>query len=56
MWFYLKISPRTVWFTRSKENYMKKLGIIGAMSIEVENLKKAMTDMKITEKAGMAFY
>ena len=35
---------------------MKKLGIIGAMSIEVENLKKAMTDLKITEKAGMEFY
>ena len=35
---------------------MKKLGIIGALSIEVENLKKAMTDLKITEKAGMEFY
>lgn len=35
---------------------MKKLGIIGAMSIEVENLKMAMTDLKITEKAGMEFY
>ena len=35
---------------------MKKLGIIGAMSIEVENLKAAMTDLKITEKAGMEFY
>ena len=35
---------------------MKKLGIIGAMSIEVENLKKAMTDLKITQKAGMEFY
>ena len=35
---------------------MKKLGIIGAMSIEVENLKMAMTDLKITQKAGMEFY
>ena len=35
---------------------MKKLGIIGAMSIEVESLKMAMTDLKITEKAGMEFY
>ena len=35
---------------------MKKLGIIGAMSIEVENLKKAMTDLEITQKAGMEFY
>ena len=35
---------------------MKKLGIIGAMSIEVENLKKGMTDLKITTKAGMEFY
>ena len=35
---------------------MKKLGIIGAMSIEVENLKAAMTDLQITEKAGMEFY
>lgn len=32
------------------------LGIIGAMEIEVEALKKAMTDVSITEKAGMQFY
>ncbi len=35
---------------------MKKLGIIGAMSIEVENLKKAMTDLQITNRADMEFY
>ena len=35
---------------------MKKLGIIGAMDIEVENLKKLMTDLTVFEKAGMAFY
>ena len=35
---------------------MKKLGIIGAMSIEVENLKSKMTQLNISEKAGMEFY
>ena len=34
---------------------MKKLGIIGAMSIEVENLKAAMIDAKVTTRAGMEF-
>ncbi len=33
-----------------------KLGIIGAMSVEVETLKAQMTDLTITEKAGMTFY
>ena len=35
---------------------MKKLGIIGAMSIEVETLKSKMQDLKVTAKAGMEFY
>lgn len=35
---------------------MKKLGIIGAMRIEVETLKSQMADMKATQKAGMTFF
>jgi len=35
---------------------MKKLGIIGAMTIEVETLKEKLQDLKITQKAGMEFY
>ncbi len=35
---------------------MRKLGIIGAMSIEVEKLKGLMTELTVTEKAGMEFY
>lgn len=35
---------------------MRKLGIIGAMSIEVENLKGLMTELTVAEKAGMEFY
>lgn len=35
---------------------MNKLGIIGAMDIEVENLKNVMTDLTVSKKAGMAFY
>ena len=35
---------------------MIKLGIIGAMSIEVETLRSLMVDLKTTEKAGMTFY
>ncbi len=33
-----------------------KLGIIGAMAVEVETLKSNMADLTVTEKAGMAFY
>lgn len=33
-----------------------KLGIIGAMSVEVETLKAQMCDLKITNKAGMDFF
>lgn len=35
---------------------MKKLGIIGAMTVEVETLKGQMTDLQVTHKAGMEFY
>lgn len=35
---------------------MKKLGIIGAMSVEVETLKQQMSNLKETAKAGMVFY
>ena len=35
---------------------MRKLGIIGAMSIEVEKLKSLMTELTVTEKAGMEFF
>ena len=35
---------------------MKKLGIIGAMTIEVDALKERMQNLKITQKAGMEFY
>ena len=35
---------------------MKKIGIIGAMDQEVDALKQAMSQVKVTEKAGMAFY
>lgn len=35
---------------------MKKLGIIGAMSIEVEQLKEKMTDISVTQRAGMTFF
>ena len=32
-----------------------KLGIIGAMTVEVETLKQQMQDLTVTERAGMAF-
>ena len=35
---------------------MKKLGIIGAMSVEVEELKSRMTDLAVKERAGMEFF
>jgi adenosylhomocysteine nucleosidase len=34
---------------------MKKLGIIGAMAVEVENLKQQMRDVKFSNRAGMEF-
>lgn len=35
---------------------MNKIGIIGAMDLEVDTLKSHLTDVKITQKAGMQFY
>lgn len=35
---------------------MKKLGIIGAMTVEVETLKNQMENLTETEKSGMTFY
>lgn len=35
---------------------MSNIGIIGAMELEVEELKKAMTVSKIEKRAGMEFY
>ena len=35
---------------------MKKLGIIGAMTVEVETLRDNMTELTTTERAGMTFY
>ena len=35
---------------------MKKLGIIGAMTVEVETLKSQLKDMKESTRAGMTFY
>ena len=35
---------------------MIKLGIIGAMSVEVETLKEQMTELTVTERSGMSFY
>lgn len=35
---------------------MKKLGIIGAMTVEVETLKAQMEKMSVVERAGMTFY
>lgn len=35
---------------------MKKLGIIGAMAVEVESLKSEMADLTVVRKAGMEFY
>ena len=34
--------------------YMKKLGIIGAMTIEVETLKEQMCNLRVAKHAGMA--
>lgn len=35
---------------------MKKIGIIGAMELEVEELKASLTEVNVTSKAGMDFY
>ena len=51
-----KISTKPGLFTRSKENTMTKLGIIGAMDVEVEILLGAMENKMATKKAGSVFY
>ena len=35
---------------------MKKIGIIGAMELEVDTLKSKLTDTNVTKKAGMEFH
>ena len=35
---------------------MRKIGIIGAMTVEVETLKDQIQDLHVTQKAGMTFY
>ena len=35
---------------------MVKLGIIGAMDIEIRMLKESMEDLMVTQKAGTKFY
>ena len=35
---------------------MTKLGIIGAMTVEVETLKERMEDMSVSIHTGMEFY
>ena len=52
---------RADWFIRNKEKdkrntRMKKIGIIGAMELEVEQLKEAMEIQEIVKKASMEFY
>ena len=39
-----------------KIRFMRKIGIIGAMDLEVETLKSKLTDVTITTKAGMEFH
>ena len=35
---------------------MKRIGIIGAMELEVEALKSKLADLQVTERAGMQFF
>lgn len=35
---------------------MKKLGIIGAMAVEVESLRSQLAELAVTEHAGISFY
>lgn len=41
---------------RGNEENMTKIGIIGAMELEVEQLKREMTVASVIKKAGMDFY
>ena len=38
------------------KNFAKKIGIIGAMELEVEQLKSKLTEVTITKKANMEFF
>lgn len=49
------ISAGIVWFTRSKENTMTKLGIIGAMRVEVETLLEKLENRKAQTHAGSVY-
>ena len=51
-----KISPVTGWCTRSKEKNMTKLGIIGAMAIEVETLVQNLENVKESTHAWSTYY
>lgn len=46
----------TGWFIRNKEKNMKKLGIIGAMQIEVELLVEKLENRREAEHAGSTYY
>ena len=39
-----------------EQKQMKKIGIIGAMELEVETLKSKMNVVKTTKKANMEFF
>ena len=41
---------------KQEQKQMKKIGIIGAMELEVETLKSKMNVVKTTKKANMEFY
>lgn len=45
----------TAWFIQSKENIMK-LGIIGAMDVEVATLKEKMENIAVKTVAGMDYF
>lgn len=52
----LIISPGIGWFTRSKENKMAKLGIIGAMRVEVETLVEKLEGVRQCERTWSTYY
>ena len=43
-------------YTQRRITIMRRIGIIGAMEVEVEKLKERMQDVEITRKASMEFY
>ena len=48
--------PFAVKFMKGIKIEMSKIGIIGAMELEVESLKKEMTVSRVEKKAGMEFF